>query len=69
MNHQSACTRKGVLPKAQVHTAGIKEVGNFGMFLTKDDWKATGFCSVAQETIQDPVISPNGREHEKELHV
>ena len=52
-----------------MHTAGIKEVGNFGMFLTKDDWKATGFCSVAQETIQDPVISPNGREHEKELHV
>lgn len=51
MNQQSACTRKGVLPKAQVHTGGIKEVGKFGMFLVKDDWKATRFCCIAQGTV------------------
>lgn len=51
MNQQSACTRKGVLPKAQVHTGGIKEVDKFGTFLVKDDWKATRFCCIAQGTV------------------
>ena len=50
MNHPSACTRKGGPPKAQVHSGGIKEVGKFGMFLVKDDWKATRFCCMAQGT-------------------
>ena len=51
MNHQSASTRERVLPKAQAYTSGIKEVGYYGTFLTKDDWKTTRSDCIAQETI------------------